>query len=52
MRIGDQVVYDGRRLVVLGVDPMGVPERRVEVEDVETGEHLRVPLAELLEPRD
>jgi hypothetical protein len=47
LRIGDQVAHDGRVYVVLGLDPMGVPGRRVDLEDVETGERCRVPLAEL-----
>ena len=33
-----------------GLDPMGVPDRRADLEDVETGELIRVPIAEL-EPR-
>jgi hypothetical protein len=47
LRIGDHVAYDGRLYVVLGLDPMSVPGRRVDLEDVETGERRRVPLAEL-----
>ena len=52
MRIGDQLAYDGRRYVVRGVDPMGVPGRRADLEDLETGELIRVPIAELTAPRD
>lgn len=47
MRIGDQVIYDGRRYVLCGLDPMGVPDRRADLEDAETGERVRVPVAEL-----
>ncbi len=47
MRIGDLIAYAGRHYVVRGLDPMGVPERRADLEDVETGETLRVPIAEL-----
>ena len=47
MRIGDQVTYQGRRYVLRGLDPMGVPDRRADLEDSETGEQIRVPLAEL-----
>lgn len=47
MRIGDLVAYAGRQYVVRGLDPMGVPERRADLEDVETGETLRVPIAAL-----
>jgi hypothetical protein len=47
MRIGDLVAYAGRQYVVRGLDPMGVPERRADLEDAETGEALRIPIAEL-----
>jgi hypothetical protein len=32
---------------VLGFDPMGVPGRRVDLEDLATGERIRVPATEL-----
>ena len=47
MRIGDLVAYAGRQYVVRGLDPMGVPDRRADLEDVETGERLRVRISEL-----
>jgi hypothetical protein len=47
LRIGDHVVHDGRVYVVLGLDPMGVPGRRVDLRDLETGERRRVPVAEV-----
>ncbi|MGH3072520.1 MAG: hypothetical protein ACRDNB_09680 [Gaiellaceae bacterium] len=47
MRIGELVTYAGRRYVVRGLDPMGVPDRRADLEDVETGARLRVRIAEL-----
>ena len=47
MRIGDQVTYEGRRYVLRGLDPMGVPDRRADLEDAETGERIRVPVAAL-----
>jgi hypothetical protein len=47
MRIGDKVIYQGRVLVLLGHDPMSVPDRRAEVEDPATGERLYVPLDDL-----
>ena len=47
MRIGDLVAYAGRQYVVRGLDPMGVPERRADLEDAETGEIVRVPIAAL-----
>jgi hypothetical protein len=47
MRIGDPVTYQGRRYILRGLDPMGVLNRRADVEDVETGEVIRVPVSEL-----
>ena len=47
MRIGDQVIYKGRCYVLRGLDPMGVPDRRADLEDVEKGRRIRVPVAEL-----
>jgi hypothetical protein len=47
MRIGDQVTYQGRPYVLRGLDPMGIPDRRADVEDAETGELIRVPVSEL-----
>jgi hypothetical protein len=47
MQIGELVNYQGRAYVLRGLDPMGVPDRRVELEDPETGEHISVPLAEV-----
>jgi hypothetical protein len=48
MRIGDPVTYQGRRYVLLGLDPMGIPDRLADLEDIETGEVIRVPVAELV----
>jgi hypothetical protein len=50
MRIGDEVIYHGRVLVLRGMEPMSVPGRRAEVEDPATGERFVVPLEELEEP--
>jgi len=47
LRIGDEVIYHGRVLVLRGLEPMSVPARRAEVEDPVTGERLFVPLEEL-----
>jgi len=47
MRIGDPVTYRGRRYVLRGLDPMGVPNRRADLEDCETGELIRAPVAAL-----
>jgi hypothetical protein len=52
MRIGDLLDYEGKRYILRGLDPMGVPERRADLEDVETGVSIRVAMAELEEPRD
>jgi hypothetical protein len=47
MAIGDLVLYHGRRYYLRGLDPMSVSDRRAEIEDAETGDVLRVPLAEV-----
>jgi hypothetical protein len=47
LSLGDPVPYGGRDCVVRGVDPMSVAARRVELEDVESGERFRVLLSEL-----
>jgi hypothetical protein len=47
MRIGDIVIYRGKRCVLRGLDPMGVPDRGADIEDAATGELLRVRVAEL-----
>jgi hypothetical protein len=52
MRIGDFLDYEGRRYILRGLDPMGVPERRADLEDVETGESIRVAIAELDDARE
>jgi len=49
MEIGDDVIYRGRVLVLLGHDPMSVPDRHAQVEDPETGERFDV-LYDELEP--
>ena len=52
MRIGDVVCWRGRRWSVRGITPAGVPERLVELEDVETGEWAQAPIEELEPERD
>ena len=47
MEIGDDVIYRGRVLVLLGHDPMSVPHRYAQVEDRETGERFEVAYDEL-----
>ena len=52
MRIGDLLDYEGKWYIVRGLDPMGVPERRADLEDAETGEPIRVSMAKLDDGRD
>ena len=42
MNIGDVLTYRGRAVVLLGLEPMSVPDRLASVRDVETGEVLEV----------
>jgi len=42
MKIDDLVLYQGRLYYLRGLDPMSVPDRRVILEDPETGEELAV----------
>ena len=51
MKIGDLVTSEGRSYVLRGLEPMSVPNRRAELEDVATGERIVVPLDEV-SPRD
>ncbi len=51
MEIGDLVTYQEQAYVLRGLDPMGVPDRRVELEDPETGEQISAPMDEV-SPRD
>jgi hypothetical protein len=48
MLIGDKVIWCGRVYVLKGLDPMSVPGRLAELEDVDTGERVRVPVDELI----
>jgi hypothetical protein len=52
MEIGCDVIYMGRRYVLRGLEPMGVSDRRAELEDPESGELLLVPVALLEEPTE
>ena len=49
MRIGDTVIHSGRVLVLVGHEPMSLPERRAHVENPTTGERFEVPYDELEE---
>ena len=50
MKIGDLVTYKGRSYVLRGLEPMSVPGRRAELEDLDTGERLTVALDEVSAP--
>jgi hypothetical protein len=47
MNIGDVVTYRGRAVILLGLEPMSVPDRHARVRDVETGEEHDVAFDEL-----
>ena len=47
MKIGDPVLYEGRRCYLRGFDPMSVPKRQAFLEDARTGEELIVPVEEI-----
>ena len=47
MRIGDTVIYRGKRYVLRGLEPMGIPDRRADIEDASTGAVVRVRVADL-----
>jgi hypothetical protein len=49
MKIGEVLTYDGRSYVLLGLEPMSVPDRRADLEDAETGEIVSIPCALLLQ---
>jgi hypothetical protein len=52
MEIGCDVTYKDKRYVLRGLEPMGVSDRRAELEDPESGELLLVPVALLEEPME
>ena len=47
MQIGETVIWNGRRVTLLGLEPMSVPARLAHVRDEDTGEQLDVPFDEL-----
>jgi hypothetical protein len=49
MPIGDRVVYHGIVLVLVGHEPMSVPNRRAQLEDPASGERFDVAYGELEE---
>jgi hypothetical protein len=46
-RIDDEVVHRGRVFRVRGISPMSIEPRRVQLQDVSTGEFVEVPLHEV-----
>ena len=49
MEIGDLVTWNGRAYYLRGLEPMSVPERRAQLEDVLTGERVTAPVDEVEE---
>jgi hypothetical protein len=47
MNIGDILIHRGRAVVLLGLEPMSVPDRLATVRDVETGDVSNVRVDEL-----
>jgi hypothetical protein len=47
MQIGEKVIYRGQVLVLLGHEPMSLPDRRAQVQDPDTGERFDVAYDEL-----
>jgi hypothetical protein len=47
MRIGDPVIYRGKRYVLRGLEPMGIPDRLADIEDAGSGRLLRVKVSDL-----
>ena len=45
MEIGEILNYEGRTYVLLGMEPMSVPDRKAELKDTETGEIVSIPCA-------
>jgi hypothetical protein len=43
MEIGNTLTYEGRTYVLVGLEPMSVPDRKADVRDVETGEVVSIP---------
>jgi hypothetical protein len=47
VKIGDQVVFDGRRYVLRGMHTMSVRDRAALLEDAWSGELIRVPFEQV-----
>jgi hypothetical protein len=47
VKIGDQVIHQGRAYVLRGLDPMSVSDRTAMLEHSDTGERIHVPLEDV-----
>jgi hypothetical protein len=47
MKLGDLVLYEGKTYYLRGLDPMSVPDRRVFLEDAQTGDEVSAPVTEV-----
>jgi hypothetical protein len=47
MQLGETLTYHGHELVLIGLDPMSLPDAQAELEDPCTGGRVYVPIAEL-----
>lgn len=47
MGLEETVIHKGRPHLVRGLQPVSVADRRVLIQDLESGEHRWVPLGEL-----
>jgi hypothetical protein len=43
MKIGEVVNYNARSYVLLGIEPMSLPDRKADLRDQETGEIVAIP---------
>ena len=50
MTIGDTILYRGKPFAFHGFAPFGVRSESVELEDLQTGEWISVPLHDLILP--
>ena len=51
LRIGETLSFEGRIHRLQGLEPMSVPDRRAELEDVETGRRRWVAVARIEQAR-
>ncbi len=43
MEIGDTLTHKGRAYVLIGLEPMSVPDRKADLQDLETGDVVAIP---------